>query len=128
MPTIQFGWTAPAIGVPESGGTPIVIQELERGVLAAVDEHFDSVWTPDHVYGFDRPDDPFLECWTTLTWLAATMPNVLVGGLVLCNNYRHPAIVAHMAKTLQAFSNGRLVMGYGAGWREEEYQRLGMSF
>ena len=128
MPTIQFGWNAPAIGVPDSGGQPIVIQELERGVLAAVNEHFDSIWTPDHFYGFDRPDDAFLECWTTLTWLAAALPKVLVGGMVLCNNYRHPALVAHMAKTLQAFSKGRLVIGYGAGWRDEEYRRLGMSF
>jgi alkanesulfonate monooxygenase SsuD/methylene tetrahydromethanopterin reductase-like flavin-dependent oxidoreductase (luciferase family) len=124
---IQFGWNAPAIGVPESGGQPIAIQELEH-VLPVVAQHFDTVWTPDHLYGFDRVDDPFLECWTTLTWLAATFPKLKVGGLVLCNNYRHPTLLAHMAKTLQAFSGGRLILGIGAGWRADEYARHGLSF
>ncbi len=120
MAHIQFGWNAPVIGVPESSGQPIVIQELDQ-VLPVVAQHFDTVWTPDHFYGFDRIDDPFLECWTTLTWLAATFPQLKVGGLVLCNNYRHPTLLAHMGKTLQAFSGGRLILGIGAGWRGDEY-------
>jgi alkanesulfonate monooxygenase SsuD/methylene tetrahydromethanopterin reductase-like flavin-dependent oxidoreductase (luciferase family) len=128
MATVQFGWTAPVIGVPESGGQPIVIQEQECGVLDAVNEHFDSVWCADHFYGFDRIDDPYLECWTALTWLAARYPKLLVGGMVMCNNYRHPAVMANMGKTLQAFSGGRMVLGYGAGWREDEYKRFGFSF
>jgi alkanesulfonate monooxygenase SsuD/methylene tetrahydromethanopterin reductase-like flavin-dependent oxidoreductase (luciferase family) len=127
MAPIEFGWTAPVIGVPESGGQPIVIQELDQ-VLPVVAQHFDSVWAADHFYGFDRIDDPYLECWTTLTWLAATFPSLKVGGLVMCNNYRHPAVVAHMAKTLQAFSGGRLILGLGAGWREDEYRRHGFPF
>jgi alkanesulfonate monooxygenase SsuD/methylene tetrahydromethanopterin reductase-like flavin-dependent oxidoreductase (luciferase family) len=115
------------IGVPESGGRPIVVQQLDK-VLPAVAQYFDSVWAFDHLYGFDRLDDPYLECWTTLTWLAATFPTLTVGGLVMCNNYRHPAVVAHMGKTLQAFSRGRLVLGIGAGWREDEYRRHGFPF
>jgi alkanesulfonate monooxygenase SsuD/methylene tetrahydromethanopterin reductase-like flavin-dependent oxidoreductase (luciferase family) len=127
MTPIQFGWNAPVIGVPESGGQPLVLQQLDR-VLPVVAQHFDTVWTPDHFYGFERIDDPFLECWTTLTWLAATFPQLKVGGLVLCNNYRHPALLAHMGKTLQAFSGGRLILGIGAGWRADEYARLGLPF
>jgi alkanesulfonate monooxygenase SsuD/methylene tetrahydromethanopterin reductase-like flavin-dependent oxidoreductase (luciferase family) len=127
MTRVQFGWNAPAIGVPESGGQPIVIQELEH-VLPVVAQHFDTVWTPDHFYGFDRIDDSFLECWTTLTWLAATFPQLKVGGLVMCNNYRHPTLLAHMGKTLQAFSGGRLILGIGAGWRADEYARHGLTF
>jgi alkanesulfonate monooxygenase SsuD/methylene tetrahydromethanopterin reductase-like flavin-dependent oxidoreductase (luciferase family) len=127
MATIKFGWIAPVIGVPESGGRPIVIQELDA-VLPVVAEHFDSVWAADHLYGFDRRDDPYLECWTTLTWLAARFPTLTVGALVLCNNYRHPAMLAHMGKTLQALSQGRMVLGIGAGWREEEYLRHGFPF
>src|SRR5690606_4297709 len=69
-----------------------------------------------------------LECWTSLTWVAAAYPKLLIGALVMCNNYRHPAVVAHMAKTLQAFSHGRLIFGYGAGWREQEYERHGFPF
>jgi alkanesulfonate monooxygenase SsuD/methylene tetrahydromethanopterin reductase-like flavin-dependent oxidoreductase (luciferase family) len=127
MAAIKFGWIAPVIGVPESGGQPIIIQELAE-VLPAVAEHFDSVWAADHLYGFDRIDDPYLECWTALTWLAAAFPTLTVGGLVMCNNYRHPAMLAHMGKTLQAFSGGRLVLGIGAGWREDEYKRHGFPF
>jgi alkanesulfonate monooxygenase SsuD/methylene tetrahydromethanopterin reductase-like flavin-dependent oxidoreductase (luciferase family) len=127
MAQVQFGWMAPVIGVPESQGQPIVIQELEQ-VLPVVAQHFDTVWTPDHLYGFDRLDDPFLECWTTLTWLAATFPTLKVGGLVMCNNYRHPTLLAHMGKTLQAFSGGRLILGIGAGWRAEEAARHGLTF
>ncbi len=128
MGRVQFGWLAPTIGVPDSGGQPIAIQELDRGVLQAVNSHFDSVWAPDHLYGFDRIDDAYIECWTTITWLAAMLPDVLVGGMVMCNNYRDPTIVAHMGKTLQAFSGGRLVLGYGAGWREPEYRSHGFPF
>jgi alkanesulfonate monooxygenase SsuD/methylene tetrahydromethanopterin reductase-like flavin-dependent oxidoreductase (luciferase family) len=127
MPPIEFGWTVPVIGVPESGDVPIVMREMDQ-VLPAVAQHFDSVWAFDHLYGFDRIDDAYLECWTTLTWLAATFPQLKVGGLVMCNNYRHPAILAHMGKTLQAFSGGRLILGIGAGWREDEYRRHGFSF
>lgn len=127
MATTQFGWIAPVIGVPDSGGQPIVLQELDA-VLPAVAEHFDSIWAADHMYGFDRIDDPYLECWTTLTWLAAALPSLMVGGLVLCNNYRHPAMLAHMGKTLQAFSKGRMVLGIGAGWRDDEYRRHGFAF
>ena len=107
MPNVQFGWIAPVIGVPESGGQPIVIQELEH-VLPVVAQHFESVWAADHLYGFDRIDDPYLECWTTLTWLAATFPTLTVGG-----SNTKPC---------------RLVLGIGAGWREDEYRRHGFVF
>jgi alkanesulfonate monooxygenase SsuD/methylene tetrahydromethanopterin reductase-like flavin-dependent oxidoreductase (luciferase family) len=82
----------------------------------------------DHFYGFDRRTDPFLEGWTTLTWLAARFPNVLVGHHVLGIGYRHPPLLAKMAGTLQLLSGGRLVLSVGAGWREEEYQRYGWDF
>jgi len=88
MPQVQFGWIAPVIGVPESGGQPIVIQEQERGVLQMVAQHFDSVWAADHFYGFDRIDDLYLECWTTLTWLAATFPTLKVRTLLSSERLR----------------------------------------
>src|SRR5262245_50384652 len=93
MSTVQFGWITPVIGVPDSGGQPIIMQEHENGVLAAVAQHFESVWAADHFYGFDRIDDAYLECWTALTWLAATYPTMMVGASVMCNNHRHPAVV-----------------------------------
>src|SRR5690606_2839103 len=87
-----------------------------------------SVWVADHFHGFDNLDDPYLEAWTSMSWLAASYPKLLVGASVMSNNYRDPALMAQMSKTFQAFSKGRLVLGYGAGWREPEYNRHGIPF
>jgi alkanesulfonate monooxygenase SsuD/methylene tetrahydromethanopterin reductase-like flavin-dependent oxidoreductase (luciferase family) len=82
----------------------------------------------DHFYGFAERSDSWLEGWTTLTWLAARFPTVQIGPLVLGVGYRNPALVAKMAATLQVLSGGRLVLGLGAGWREEEYRAYGYPF
>jgi alkanesulfonate monooxygenase SsuD/methylene tetrahydromethanopterin reductase-like flavin-dependent oxidoreductase (luciferase family) len=127
MPTVQFGWISPVIGPPESDHVPLVVYQQER-ILPVVAEHFDSVWVCDHFYGFDRRTDPFLEGWTTLTWLAAHFPTLHVGHHVLGLGYRNPALLAKMAATLQVLSGGRLILGIGAGWREEEYHAYGYPF
>ena len=127
MPALKFGWVSPVIGPPESGHVPLVVYQQER-IFPKTLQHFDSVWVCDHFYGFDRRTDPFLEGWTTLTWLAARFPNVLVGHHVLGIGYRHPPLLAKMAATLQVLSGGRLVLSVGAGWREEEYYRYGWPF
>lgn len=127
MVQLKFGWLSPVIGPPESDHVPLAIYQ-EKHILSSALPHFDSLWVCDHFYGFDRRTDPFIEGWTTLTWLAATFPNVLVGHHVLGVGYRHPPLLAKMAGTLQVLSGGRLVLGIGAGWREEEYQRYGWPF
>ncbi|MCC6626709.1 MAG: LLM class flavin-dependent oxidoreductase [Chloroflexi bacterium] len=100
----------------------------QEHILPTALRHFDSVWVCDHFYGFQRRTDPFLEGWTTLTWLAATFPNVLLGHHVLGLGYRNPALTAKMAATLQVLSGGRFILGIGAGWREEEYHAYGFEF
>jgi alkanesulfonate monooxygenase SsuD/methylene tetrahydromethanopterin reductase-like flavin-dependent oxidoreductase (luciferase family) len=89
--------------------------EVRNGVDAAVDAGFAGIWTPDHldgrVFGIDR----VLECWTTLTAIAASTADVVVGPLVLNVGNRHPGVLAAMAATLQDVSGGRLVLGLGAG-------------
>jgi alkanesulfonate monooxygenase SsuD/methylene tetrahydromethanopterin reductase-like flavin-dependent oxidoreductase (luciferase family) len=127
MSRISFGWVAPVIGVPESNFVPIVMTQQEK-ILPAVAEHFDSVWVFDHFYGFERRTDPYLECWTTLTWLATRFPSLQVGSIVMGVGYRNPALVAKMGATLQTLSDGRLVLGLGAGWRDEEYDAYGYPF
>ena len=127
MSQIKFGWAAPVIGVADSGYVPIVkIQQAK--ILPVVAGHFDSVWVFDHFYGFDPRTDPYLECWTTLTWLAARYPGLRVGTLVMGVGYRNPALLAKMAATLQTLSDGRLIFGIGAGWRGEEYEAYGYPF
>ena len=91
-------------------------------------QHFDSLWLADHFYGFDAPTDPFMEAWTTLTWLAAKFPQVTLCHHVLGQGYRNPALTAKMAATLQVLSGNRFMLGIGAGWREDEYRAYGYEF
>ncbi|MCZ6707278.1 MAG: LLM class flavin-dependent oxidoreductase [Chloroflexi bacterium] len=124
---LKFGWISPVIGPPESDHVPIVQYQIEQ-ILPTAFEHFDSVWMADHFYGFDRKSDPFLEAWTTMTWVAAKFPEVLLCHHVLGHGYRNPALIAKMAATLQTLSGGRFILGIGAGWREEEYDAYGYEF
>jgi alkanesulfonate monooxygenase SsuD/methylene tetrahydromethanopterin reductase-like flavin-dependent oxidoreductase (luciferase family) len=127
MAQLHFGWLAPVVGVAKSHYVPIVMAQ-EAEILPVVATHFDSLWVYDHFYGFAEHSDSWLEGWTTLTWLAARFPTVQIGPLVLGVGYRNPALVAKMAATLQVLSGGRLVLGLGAGWREEEYRAYGYPF
>lgn len=127
MSQIKFGWVTPVIGIAETSYVPLVMAQ-QAEILPAVAEHFDSVWVFDHFYGFDNRDDPYLEGWTTLTWLAAHFPHLQIGTIVLGVGYRNPALLAKMGATLQALSGGRLVLGIGAGWRGEEHLAYGYPF
>ena len=127
MAKIHFGWIAPIIGVAKSHYVPVVIAQ-EAEVLPVVAQHFDSIWVADHFYALAERSDPWLECWTTLTWLAARYPTLQIGPLVLGVGYRNPALLAKMGATLQVLSGGRLILGLGAGWREEEYGAYGYPF
>jgi alkanesulfonate monooxygenase SsuD/methylene tetrahydromethanopterin reductase-like flavin-dependent oxidoreductase (luciferase family) len=127
METIEFGWFQPARGVPGADETPEVLQQATE-ILPAVAEHFDSVWVPDHFFAFEDPAATWMECWTLLTWLATRYPRLRVGPIVLGVGYRHPALLAKMAATLQTLSAGRFIMGIGAGWREAEYTAYGYPF
>jgi len=68
------------------------------------------------------------EGWSLLTWAMARYPDKVCGHEVLCNSFRNPAHLAKMAATLQTLSGGRLVLGIGAGWNEEEYRAYGWPF
>ena len=68
------------------------------------------------------------EVWTTLTFLATRFPNYEVVSFVLGQGYRNPALMALMATTLQTFSQGRLIMGIGAGWKEDEFLAYNYEF
>jgi alkanesulfonate monooxygenase SsuD/methylene tetrahydromethanopterin reductase-like flavin-dependent oxidoreductase (luciferase family) len=124
---LKFGWLSPVIGNRWSDHQPIVVYQ-DQHILPTALQHFDSVWIADHFYGFDEKTDPFLEAWTTLTWLAARHPNVDLCHHVLGHGYRPPALTAKMAATLQTLSGGRFILGIGAGWREDEYRAYGYDF
>ena len=90
-------------------------------------ELFESAWTFDHFYPiFSDPDGPCLEGWITLTALAQATRRLRLGVLVTGNVYRHPAVLANMAATLDIVSGGRLELGLGAGWNEMECNAYGI--
>ena len=88
---------------------------------------WDGVWFADHFMpNTDDASDPCHEVWTVLSALAALVPRIRIGPLVLGNTYRHPAVVANMAASLDHISAGRLVLGMGAGWQQNEHDAYGI--
>lgn len=89
---------------------------------------YDSLWLDDHFWFPGAPDRDHLEVWTALSALAVASRRIALGPLVLCQSYRPPGLVAKMAATLSRISGGRLHLGLGAGWMEEEYRAYGYDF
>lgn len=90
---------------------------------------WDGVWYADHFMpNAEDTSRPWPECWTTLSALAMAVPRIRLGTLVIGNTYRHPAVLAKMAATLDHVSGGRLVLGLGAGWQENEHLQYGIPF
>jgi F420-dependent oxidoreductase-like protein len=87
-----------------------------------------SLWLADHMWARGLPDVDHLEIWSALSALAARTTRLRLGSLVLCNSYRNPALVAKMASSLDHISDGRLELGMGAGWMDEEYRAYGYNF
>ena len=86
----------------------------------------DSLWLYDHLYGPGAPDYPSMEAWTLATALLSRTERIQVGHMVLCNQFRHPAVLAKMATTLDQISAGRLRLGIGSGSIEDEHDRMGL--
>jgi F420-dependent oxidoreductase-like protein len=90
-------------------------------------ELYESAWTFDHFYPlFGDSADDCLEGWITLTALLQATTRIRGGVLVTGMVYRHPALLANMASTLDITSGGRLELGVGAGWNEEECEAYGI--
>ncbi len=113
----------------ESGSAPSW-PELKAAAIQSEELGFDSVWVYDHLlHRFEgHPTVGFHECWTMLTALAAVTDRVEIGTTVLCAGFRSPALLAKMAESLDEVSNGRLILGLGAGWHEPEFDAFGFPF
>jgi probable F420-dependent oxidoreductase len=129
--------------LPEVG--PLATRDgLTAFVQSAEDLGFDSVWVSDHVvvphkiesrYPYSRdgsfplpPNIPFLEPVATLLYVAGITHRLKLGTTVLVIPMRNPVIHAKMLATLDVLSNGRLILGVGAGWMQEEFEILGVPF
>jgi F420-dependent oxidoreductase-like protein len=120
MHAVKFGLFFPQVGLPFAA-------IRERAQLA--DRlGYDSILFVDHMWSRGMPELDQLEAWTVMTATAALTERIRVGALVLCNSYRNPALLAKMAASLDAVSNGRLLLGIGAGWMDEEYRGYGYPF
>jgi len=101
--------------------------ELLSMARAVEDAGFDSVWVGDHLL-YDLPNGgtrgPW-ECWTSLAALAVATERVEIGPLVASTSFHAPAMLAKQAATVDAISDGRLILGLGAGWNAREYRGFG---
>jgi F420-dependent oxidoreductase-like protein len=120
MATLSFGIkTAPQHTTYEAMLT--VWQEADATPV------FEHAWLFDHFAPIHSDvDGPCLEGWTLLAAFAAQTNRIRVGLMVTGNTYRHPAVLAHMAATVDVVSNGRLDLGLGAGWNEYEHASMGI--
>ncbi|MEM9465812.1 MAG: LLM class flavin-dependent oxidoreductase [Actinomycetota bacterium] len=110
--------------------------EIRAGARFVADAGWRGVWVPDHFMPAADPGngpgptgaelEPMLEGWVTLGALATSVERVRLGLMVGGNTYRHPAVVAKMALTLDNISGGRAVLGIGAGWQRNEHERYGI--
>lgn len=120
MSRVKFGIFAPQVGV--------TFPAIKERVALAERLGFHSFWFMDHFWAKGMPDLDHIEAWTLMSAVAAVTERIGIGTLVVCNSYRNPALVAKMAASLDSISNGRLLLGLGAGWMEEEYRAYGYPF
>ncbi len=89
---------------------------------------YDGFWLVDHMWPRGVPDADFLEGWTTVAGLAEATSRLRLGVLVTCNSYRNPGMLAKAVISADHISGGRIELGMGAGWMEEEYRAYGFEF
>ena len=90
---------------------------------------FESIWVFDHFQTVPEPTDELtFESFTTLAALAALTERMRIGHVVICTAFRSPALTAKMIGTLDVISGGRMELGIGAGWKEDEWRAYGYGF
>jgi F420-dependent oxidoreductase-like protein len=123
---VPQGWRMDLVGISD----PSEAYETMTHVAQEADAlGYHSIWLYDHFHTVPTPtQDVTFECWTSTAALARDTRRVRLGQMVTCNSYRNPALLAKMASTVDALSQGRLDFGIGAGWYEEEYVSYGYAF
>jgi F420-dependent oxidoreductase-like protein len=109
-------------------GQAATAAELQRCWEIADEAGFDHLWDFDHLAGVKDAglESPIFEGWSLLAGMAVATRKVRIGCLVTGNTYRHPALLAKTAVTVDHLSNGRLEFGIGAAWADAEHQMYGI--
>jgi alkanesulfonate monooxygenase SsuD/methylene tetrahydromethanopterin reductase-like flavin-dependent oxidoreductase (luciferase family) len=118
MTEVRFGIYVPQLAMDWDG--------LRQRALWVEELGFDSFWMMDHLYPPGLPTVPSFEGWTAATALLAATSSLRVGHMVLCNNFRSPALLGKMATTLDVISGGRLLLGMGSGSVGLEHVQAGL--
>src|SRR5579875_43725 len=130
--TMQFGLMLPQGWRQDlvSCADPVAAYEtMTRVAKEAESLGFASVWLYDHFHTVPTPTQATtFECWTSTAALARDTRRVRIGQMVSCTGYRSPALLAKMASTVDVLSHGRLTLGLGAGWYEQEYRAYGYEY
>lgn len=123
---VPQGWKLDLVGITDPSEQ---YERMTTVARAAEEAGFDSIWVYDHFHTVPVPtQETTFEAWTITAGLVRDTSKIRVGQMVTCNGYRHPALLAKMASTVDAMSNGRLICGLGAGWYEHEWNAYGMEF
>jgi F420-dependent oxidoreductase-like protein len=108
------------------------LEAWKRTVEVAVQAErlgFESIWLYDHFHTIPRPTDEItFESFTSLSALAALTSRIRVGHIVICTAFRNPALTAKMISTMDSISGGRMELGIGAGWKDDEWLAYGYGF
>lgn len=129
---MRVGLQLPSFSFP--GGTPAIRPTLTAIGQSAESNGFASLWVMDHFFqlpvdtGWGGPDEPMLEAYTTLGFLAQATERIALGPMVASAVYRPPAVLVKAATTLDVLSGGRTYLGLGAAWYEREARGLGLPF
>ncbi|MCA9834098.1 MAG: LLM class flavin-dependent oxidoreductase [Thermomicrobiales bacterium] len=125
---MSFGLMLPVREGTMGGETPR-FNDLVVMAHAAKDAGFEALWFGDHLsYQQHGETVGTWEAFTLMAGVAATVPDMVIGPLVSCTGLRNPALLAKMAETLDEISDGRFVLGIGAGWNQPEYEQFGYPF
>ncbi len=111
---------------PQFGYTKQNVDEIGKYIENSI---FDTIWVSDHMF-LDKNaiGKSAFDALTLMTYLVSKFESLTVGSLVFCNSYRHPSIMAKKIASLDNLAEGRLEVGYGAGWKEIEYRAYGIPF
>lgn len=124
---MKFGIHSPSFIYKE----PNIFDGVKKKIIWIEEHGFDWFSVMDHliqipVHGL--PDEPFMESWTLLSALAVVTTRIRLSTLVTSTSYRNPALLAKMVANLDLISKGRIALGIGAGWYEDEYKQYGFEF